>query len=886
MFSLYKKIGFLFCVLFLSVVAKAQQPYVLSSGWMLSDSAKIQQTGSDISSLHFHTDNWYKATVPGTVLTSLVNDKVYPEPLYGENNRPDKISDSLCRTSYWYRTVFITPENYTGKQIWLNFDGINYAAQVWVNGHQVGEIKGAFARGIFDVTKFVKPGKKAVLAVLVSPQPHPGVPEEQTIKNGVGSNGGISAIDGPTFLCSMGWDWIPAIRDRNTGIWQKVFLSASGAVQIQNPYITTDVSIPDLKTADVHIETTLSNTSNATQTGILKGTFGNVSFEKKITVEGDANKLIVFNSADFSQLHLINPKLWWPNGFGAQNLYHLTLSFTINGKTSDVYQTDFGVRKITYSVPDADNLTVSVNGVKVMCKGGDWGMDEAMKRIPKARLETQIRMHALANYTMIRNWVGQSTSEDFYDLCDKYGIMLWDEFFQPNPGDGPNPTDTALYLANVKEKILRFRNHPSIAIWCGRNEGYPPKNIDSALRKMMKILDPARLYQPSSTAGRGVNSGGPYHWQPPANYYNFGEAFKTEIGSVSVPTLQSVHDMMPQKDWEVINDDWAEHDFANGAQDGLGYRKMLGKRYGKVINLADFVRKAQLANYEAFRALYEGRNAKLFAPCTGVLTWMSNPAQPSFVWQIYSHDLEPNASLFAAKEACEPVHIQLNEKTHEVQVINNLPNAIKGNAYLQVYNLDSKQIYTQQFAVNALPSAAITLDSVNWLKPLPDVFFVKLELKDNDGKLLSDNFYWQANKTHPNDLTSLNQLPFATLNLTVKRTDENGKCLLKVTVHNNSKSIALMAHLQLHGQKSDKRILPVFYSGNYISLIPNESRTVTIEADLKDLHGEKPLIKVDGWNVGVKPFENATVAVELNKESQVSSWAKTGLPIDYGVAEK
>ena len=196
-------------------------------------------------------------------------------------------------------------------------------------------------------------------------------------------------------------------------------------------------------------------------------------------------------------------------------MYALKLSFEANGAISDQRRLSFGVRKITYAVADSDNLTISVNGARVFCRGGNWGLDEAMKRIPRERLEAQIRMHALANYTIIRNWVGQSTSEDFYELCDKYGLLLWDEFFQPNPSDGPNPPDLDTYLANVREKILRFRNHPSIAVWCARNEGFPPKEIDAALRKLMAELEPTRLYQASSTDGRGVHSNGPYCWRTP-----------------------------------------------------------------------------------------------------------------------------------------------------------------------------------------------------------------------------------------------------------------------------------------------------------------------------------------------------------------------------------
>ena len=158
---------------------------------------------------------------------------------------------------------------------------------------------------------------------------------------------------------------------------------------------------------------------------------------------------------------------------------------------------------------------------------------------------------------------------------------------------------------------------------------------------------------------------------------------------MSIPTLESIHEMMPQKDWETINDNWAEHDFAKGAQSGDTYAQVIADRYGKLANLADFVRKAQLANYEAFRAMYEGRNAKMFGETTGVLTWMSNPAQPSFVWQLYHHDLEPNASLFGVMKAGEPVHIQLNEETGHLEAINNHPDPISGaTAHLWIYNLD------------------------------------------------------------------------------------------------------------------------------------------------------------------------------------------------------
>ena len=853
----------------------------ISSNWQMQEISKVHQSGEQVSELKYKANNWYKAAVPGTVLTTLVNNHVYPDPMYGENNRPDKIPERINKTQYWYRTSFMVPAASAGKIINLNFDGINYAAEVWVNGKKAGNIKGAFTRGIFDISKSVKPGTMSEMAVLISPQPHPGVPHEHTIKSGMGLNGGITAIDGPTFLCSIGWDWIPAIRDRNSGIWQKVFLSYTGAVQIKNPLVTSDVALPSLETADINVETTVENVTDKACNGILKGVFGTITFQKSIDMEPHSMQLIKFLPSEFSQLHINKPKLWWPNGYGAQNLYKVKLSFETHGSVSDKKAFEFGIRKITYSVADTDNLTLSVNGVRVFCKGGNWGMDDAMKRIPRARLEAQIRMHKQANYTMIRNWVGQSTNEDFYELCDKYGILLWDEFFQPNPSDGPNPTDLNLYVANVREKILRYRNHAAIAVWCARNEGYPPANIDSALQKLMTELEPVRLYQASSTAGRGVNSGGPYYWRKPADYYTFNEAFKTEIGSVSIPTLESIHGMMPKKDWEQVNDDWAEHDFADGAQRGLDYRKTIDLRYGKVANLADFVRKAQLANYEAYRAMYEGRNAKLFSPSTGVLTWMSNPAQPSFVWQLYHHDLEPNASLFAARKACEFIHIQLNEKEGNIQVINNGGKAFEGNAKLFVYNLDGSMVKQSSYRVNAPASKATDLGQAENQKS-NNLHFIKLELTAQNGKPISDNFYWRGMSQNPDDLQGLNKMTVVKLAISAKQVIKGDKYLLNVTLHNPTNHVALMTHLQLRRSKSMVRVLPVHYSNNYISLAPNETKTITIEVAKSDLKNESPLLLVDGWNIDVLPEDSGNVRIVLNKEAQVNYWPVTGVPIVYG----
>ena len=861
-------------VLVMSANVRAQQSEVAIGGWAMQDVAKVTAPGAEASAAVYKADGWYKATVPGTVLTTLVDNKVYPEPLYGENMRA--IPESLNKTSYWYRTTFAVPKTYKGKHVWLHFAGVNYSAVVWVNGQKAGEMRGAFVRGDFDVTAFVKPGKTGVLAVLVSPQPHSGEPHEHTVANGVGKNGGETAIDGPTFLSTIGWDWLPAIRDRDTGIWLPVTMSATGPVAVKDTFVQSELAKTN-DAADLTVATTVHNLTEKPVKGVLVATMTGgdapVTFQKDVTLEPMSTQDVTFD-----RQHLTNPKLWWPNGYGPQNLYHVTVRFDVGKKTSDEDTKQFGIRRIEYQVADSENLTLSVNGVKVMARGGNWGLDEGMKRIPKERLDAQFRMHAMANLNIIRNWVGQSTSPDFYDAADKYGILLWDEFFQPNPGDGPNVTDIPTYMANVTDKVKRYRNHPAIAVWCARNEGYPPKELDEMLKGLMGKLDPSRLYQSNSADGRGVSSHGPYFWRSPRYYYAFNESFKTEVGSMSVPTIESIQGMMPQKDWETINDDWAQHDMAKGAQRGDEYPVWIAKRYGPVRNLADFVRKAQLANYEAYRGMYEGRNSQMFKATTGVITWMSHPAQPSFVWQLYHYDLEAHSSLYGAKKAAETLHVQLNESNGGIEVVNNTPLTLKGlTVHVTLYRSNSQAQPEKTYPVpEVATSTTVKAAQIEVPAGISSLYFVKLDLRGPEGRLLSTNFYWQ--NVAQDDFTAMAQMPQAAMDVTATSSVEGETTLLTVKLNNASDTIAVMTHLQLHRKGSGTRVLPVFYADNYISLVPGESRMVTIQAATKDLGGEAPLLLVDGFNVKVEPVEEG-VPVRPNENADPMHWPASNLVV-------
>jgi Exo-beta-D-glucosaminidase Ig-fold domain/Glycosyl hydrolases family 2/Glycosyl hydrolases family 2, sugar binding domain/Glycosyl hydrolases family 2, TIM barrel domain len=886
------------------------QDLELNSGWQLQDASLLTATGAAISTPAFQPRGWYEATVPGTVLTTLVDNNVYPEPLYGLN--VTSIPNSLCLTNYWYRTTFTVPLDYVGRKIWLNFNGINWEAEVWLNGQDLGSIQAAFTRGIFDITSLVHPGQRAVLAVNIIPPPDPGPVHNYTIALQGGPNGGTMTQDNPTFVCSEGWDWMPTIPDRDIGIWQKVYLSTSKQVEIQNPYISSTLPLPSTSTADLTVQTTLNNATNAAQSGYLTGQFDNVYFTYPVTIAANTQQAVTLTPAQVPQLHVANPRLWWPNGYGPQNLYKMQLSFVANGQIADSRTVTFGIRSISYFVPNSTNLTISVNGVQIMIKGGDWGMDEALKRIPKERMAAQMRFQKEVGYNLVRNWVGQSTTDDFFDLCDENGLLVWDEFFFTNDEGKPSRFPD-IWAANVTDVVLRYRNHPSLAIWCGGNEGVPPADLNNAAIAILAQYDPIRFYQPGSGSQNGVASGGPYGFQSPLAYFQKTasksvEPFKDEIGSESIPTFEAVQGMMPAADWVSINDDWAEHNM-DTFNLRMSYPPHIIARYGAYQNMADFVRKGQLANYEAYRAIYESRFDHMFNPCTAVMIWMSNPAQPSFQWQIYSYDLEPNASFFAIKKAVEPVHIQMDADTFDVSVINHTQKAVAGaKAEIVIYNSDGTLQATQTIDVTAPAGAATDLGPIVFPSTLTPVHFVKVSLLDQSKNVISDNFYWRELQTQVGNFQAMTSLPNVQLDGEVtspqgtdrqrsqdrfpglQGRDASDRLLLDVTLSNPTSQVAVMAHLQLRKQKSNERVLPVFYSDNYVSLLPGEKKTISIDAANADLDGQQPLVVVDGWNVTVQqvgsngrpPGKGSAKLIQTNTNASVSSWPVTNLPIVNG----
>ena len=857
----------------------ADNVWNIVSGWEMCEGDKVM------------TDDWYNATVPGTVLRTLVNQGVYPDPYYGLNNLA--IPEDLCRKDWWYRCSFsISDEMLAKGSLELLFNGINYKADIWFNGQKLGNIAGAFIRGRFDITDLASAENK--LAVHIYPPANPGVPHEQSPSAGGGKNGGALCLDGPTFICSEGWDWMPGVRDRNIGIWQDVQLIATDGISFGDTHVITDLPLPKVNRADLTVKTSLKNSLDSDQTVILEGKIGDlVSFSRAVKVPAGAQVPV-----EVSELFLSNPKLWMPNGYGDPNLYELELRCVLDSKVSDTQTTRFGVRELSYELtvdapsakglriehnPLADNslgqlldhrmlrdtlgglhipslaegidvkdvtvipnggmspyLVIKVNGVRIFCRGGNWGMDDMMKDVSREHLEPYFILHKEANFNMIRNWTGASTSENFYDLCDEYGMLVWNDFWISTEGFNLDPLDEDLFMRNATDVVRRFGHHPSIAMWCPRNEGYATETLERRLSAMIHKEDVTRRYHPNSR-NCNIRWSGPWHYYKDASVYYYYDAhgFNSELGSPSVPTAASMRKMMPEADQWPISDTWHYHDLLDGLTE---YVAAVDRLYGKAESLDDFCSKVQFINYDSYRAMFESWNSVMWGDGSGVLLWMSHPAWPSVEWQTYSWDYETFGSYYGSRKACEPIHVQMNLDDHDIVVLNTTTTPLnKVTVSLSCYDMAGRQLVTRV-------EKGIDLDANSRreifkaeLENMKGVYIVRLLLSDSKGNVLSRNDYLMRGQD-TEDFTALSGLDKAALKARMLAPSKDG--MLRFEVTNASKTTpAMNLKFNLCSPETGEIILPAYFSDGYFHLLPGEKRVLQMHSP------SAGNIVVEGYNV-------------------------------------
>ena len=835
----------------------ARQP-LSGGGWKLQRASQVDASGEDVSRPGFDDARWLVATVPGTVLASYVDNGAVGHPNFADNQF--FISDSYFRSDFWYRNEFQAHVD-TPRQF-LHFEGINYQAIVYLNGRFLGIVDGAFQAMDFDVTGILREGGNA-LAVQVVHNPSYGTVKEQTAFTPQ-SNGGVLGGDNPTMHASIGWDWIPTVRGRNIGIYDDVWVSYTGPVTVEDPFVRTELPLPDTTRATLYAQALVVNHDDKPVSGTLEWKFGDLLVSESVELLGREDRTITFDPQV-----LDNPRLWWPRGYGEQNLYPVSFRFVTDGQVSDAREFLSGVRQMDFSMDrytplrgftaafqardDAQRLSLYVNGRRFIGFGGNWGFPEHLLNYRAREYDAAVKYHADMNFTMIRNWVGMTGSRSFYEACDRYGIMIWQDFWLANPWDGPDPLDPERFDWIAENYVRRIRNHPSIGLYVGRNEGYPPASIDGFLEEMIAREHPGLYYIPHSAAD-GVSGGGPYNALNPADYFRVRgrDKFHSEMGMPAVMNYENMVRAMGEDALDPVNTlahpnpMYGLHDYtlgrqANSAQQTESFNELIARAFGEPSDAKQFSEWAQWINYDGYRAMFESRGEYR----RGLLLWMSHPAWPSMVWQTYDYYFEPTGAYFGCKKACEPLHIQLNLLTRQVEVVNYHAGDRTGlQARVSVLDMNGSALEESVGQLD-LPEDST---AVVMALPLPDdvtpVYYVKLELVDAAGAPLSTNFYVQGKEE--GNLQALHGLGKASV-----KTSFSGNGPWKVELTNSGSVPALMLRLKLVSGRSREMVLPVLYSDNYFSLMPGETRTIEIEAAPEDLRGKVGL-EVTGFNLDPK----------------------------------
>ncbi len=769
------------------------------------------------------------ATVPATVLSSYVNAGALPDMNHDDNLMLS--SESFFDGDFIYKRSFDLPQELQGKRVFLNFDGINWKAEITLNGTNLGRIEGAFKRGKFDITPYLK-NKGNTLQVLIIANANPGGVKVKTVKN-TDFNGGILGADNPTFHATIGWDWISTIRGRDIGIWDDVYLTASSDITVSDPVVTTKLAEGDTL-ATMMPAVMLTNHAQQAVTGTLHGHIGDICFEKAVVLDAGQSIEESFNPDEFPQLKNQRMRLWWPNGYGEPYLYDASFSFTVNGVESDAIEFKAGIREVK-TVDKDTKLKIYINHRRLVPQGGNWAFSENNLNYRGREYDAAVRHHKEMNYNMIRNWVGMTGDKEFYEACDRYGIMVWQDFWLANPADGPDPDDEAMFMDNARDLVLKIRNHPCIGIYCGRNEGYPPKTLDNALRETVASLH-AGLDYISSSADDGVSGHGPYNALSPKEYFERQTGkLHSERGMPNVMTYEGLSRTLDADHLWPQNLYWGRHDYTmEGAQRGASFNQLIADNFGEPTSAEEFCEWAQWINYEGYRAMYEGGNKAAM----GLLIWMSHPCWPSMVWQTYDYYLEPTAAYYGVKHACEPLHVQWNPMTNQVEVINHSEGHQAGTVRATVYLPDGTLLWSSEMPYDLQEDSYYDAMTVEVPRQFEGIYFLRLTLTDNQGRQLSLNDYVQSLGT--NSRAALHDMRQAQVNVT--RHDG------VVTLTNTGSVPAVMIRLNLKGDDGEQ-ILPVIYSDNYFHLMPGESRSINVEWKNEDARGTRPLIEVTGTNV-------------------------------------
>jgi exo-1,4-beta-D-glucosaminidase len=838
----------------------------LAGDWRLRSSSEVTADGAAISRPGFAAERWYPITVPNTVLGALVENGTYPDPYTAMNLRAlpgmtypiarnfghlPMSPESPFARGWWYRREFDLPDSLSGRALSLHFDGINYRANVWLNGQRVAdaqEIAGAFRRYALDVTRWARPGARNAVAVEVF-------------------------APTPTDLAVNWVDWNPMPPDKDMGLWSDVYLTDSGPLALSDPHVETTFDLPSLDVAHVTVSAEVSNTTDHPLKGTLRGGFEGVRFAREVELLPRERKTVRFAPADTPALEVKKPRPWWPYRMGEPSLYTLELETAVEGVGSDRQRTRFGLRQVTSELTDKGHRLFKVNGRPLLIRGGGWASDMMLRRSSE-RLRAEMRYVREMGLNTIRS-EGKFESDEFFDLADEMGLLVmigWCCCDQWETWDKWNDEDHRVAVASLVDQTRRLRNHPSVLVWLNGSDGPPPPAVEKAYLDALERVDwrapvlSSAADKPATTGPSGVKMRGPYEYVPPSYWLldtKSGGAFgfDTEVSpGAAVPPVASLKQMLTAEHLWPRDEVWLFHaggqQFANLDR----FTDALESRYGKATGVEDYARKAQALTYEGERAMFEAFARNKYT-ATGVIQWMLNNAWPSLIWHLYDYYLRPGGGYYGTRKACEPLHVQYSYDDRSVVVVNDRKEAARGlKVSARVLDLAMTKRFSREATVDVPGDGVtrvVTLPAPDGLGP---AYFVRLELRDAAGGLASTNTYWLSAQddvldwaktkwfytpvSRHADLTALASLPATALDLaaTFEPSGRDGGARVRVT--NKGKTLAFQVHLTL--AQGGTEVLPVWWDDNYFELLPGESREIRVRYPRPG--SGTPTIDAEAWN--------------------------------------
>jgi exo-1,4-beta-D-glucosaminidase len=866
--------------------AATSKPLELLRGWEIQSSCEVKDSADKISQVGFRTEGWHKTAIPNTVVGTLVDDKTYPDATLGTNLQSfpgmnyssatffanqDMPDGGPFKCSWWWRNEFVLPAAYAQKNIAIHFPGINYRANVWFNGRKIADtqdVAGTYRIFEFDLTELAKPGAKNVIALEIT------APAKEDL--------GITWVD-----------WNPTPADKDLGIWKEVSVTATGPVAIRNPFVKSQLN-NDFTSAELTISADLRNDSGAAVKGVLAVEVDGKPVKQSVELSAGETKTVHFEPAQFPELKLAKPNLWWPYTMGTPYRYKANFRFETANEISDAATVSFGIRQVTSELTEKGHRLFKINGRRILIRGAAWAPDMFLRPMSK-KLDADLRYVKDMGLNTIR-LEGRIDRDELFNKTDELGILvmpgwtccdaweLWDKW---------TAETRKVAAASMADQARRLRNHPSVFVWLYGSDNPPPADVE---KMYLSILHDTEWPNPSVssasaapstvTGSSGVKMTGPYEYVPPVYWLAdttaggaYGYNTETSPGP-AIPTLESVKRFIPKEHLWPIDDVWNYHAGGERFTTVNVFTDGLNKRYGTATSLEDYERKAQAVAYDGERAMFEsyGRNKYV---STGVIQWMLNNAWPSLIWHLYDYYLVPGGGYFGTKKAMEPLHVQYGYDDQSVAVVNDTYRERKGmQVRARVYSLDARLLADKEESVDVPADAAVKAFDLPKPDRLTMTFFVKLDLRDARGENVSENFYWLSAKADTldwahkqdtvytpqaefGDLTGLNSLPQVKLQTSALVEQKPGAATGKaqVRVKNTSSSVAFQIRLRLAGKKDDQDVVPVFWEDNYFSLLPGEERLVSVSYDTAELRGAHPVVQIGGFNVaaGEVPRQVAVV---------------------------